>query len=176
MVLLGAFPAYQLYIKKKIDPIKIVSSYRSLQFIHRFLWNRWYMDRFYNKVFVDGVLSTRKPVVKYIERPMDKLLNEMVPNLFFWLREPVVKYIERPMDIFFHKIIPQQAIVVSIIGHKFDAYVIDGVANSIASTSQVISRISRTIQRGVTEEYILAFILGIISLAFLMLYLMIFGG
>jgi NADH-quinone oxidoreductase subunit L len=176
MLLLGGFPAYQLYIKKKIDPVKIISSYGSLRFIHRFLWNRWYMDRFYNKVFVDGTLSTRKPVVKYVERPMDRLLNEMVPGLFLWLREPVVKYVERPMDRLLNEMVPGLAVVFSVIGRKFDEHVVDGVANGIASAGQVMSRVSRTIQRGVTEEYAFAFALGIILLVLLMLYLMMFGA
>ncbi len=173
MVLLGAFPAYQLYIKKKIDPVKIVGSYRSLRFIHRFLWNRWYIDRFYNKVFVDGVLSTRKPVVKYIENPMDRLLNEMVPELFFWLREPVVKYIENPMDRLFNKMVPQLVVAVSVIGQKFDVYVIDWVANGIAAAGQVLSGVSRRIQTGVTEEYAFVYIAGTVILALLLFYTLI---
>ncbi|MEE9585344.1 MAG: proton-conducting transporter membrane subunit, partial [Nitrososphaerales archaeon] len=175
MFLLGAYPAYRLYIKKNLDPAKIVSSYRSLGFLHRFLWNRWHIDRFYNRVFIGGTMSTRGPVANSVEKPMDRLLNERVPQGFLSMRRPTVRFIERPIDTLFNEMVPKISVVFSEIGRRFDEYVIDGIANGIASAGQVLSRTARRIQTGVTEEYAFAYIVGAVILALFLFYILIFG-
>jgi NADH-quinone oxidoreductase subunit L len=77
-----AIPAYRLYISHEMQPEQIITSHKSLERIHTFLWNRWYIDAFYNKVFAGGILAIRKPLVRFIERPIDYALNEEVPKLF----------------------------------------------------------------------------------------------
>ena len=81
-IVIGAFPAYRLYVSHKSTPEKIIGAHKSLQSLHKFLWNRWYIDAFYRKVFVNGMFAMRQPVIKYVERPIDYALNEGVPNLF----------------------------------------------------------------------------------------------
>lgn len=77
-----AIPAYRLYISHKMQPEQLVISHASLKRIYNFLWNRWYIDAFYNRVFADGVLAVREPLVRFIERPIDYTLNEKIPQLF----------------------------------------------------------------------------------------------
>jgi NADH-quinone oxidoreductase subunit L len=77
-----AVPAYRLYISHKTQPEQLIASHASLKRIHDFLWNRWYIDAFYNKVFAGGILAIRGPLVRFIERPIDYTLNEGVPKLF----------------------------------------------------------------------------------------------
>ena len=164
MILLGGYPAYQLYIKKKLNPVKIVSKYRGLRFLYQFLWNRWYLDALYNKIFVDGTLKMRSPTIRYVENPMDRLLNEKVPRFFYWLRGPTLRYVENPMDRLINQRVPGLWIIFANIGRKFDSVIIDGVANGIAAAGQLISRISRTMQRGVMGEYVFAYVVGAILL------------
>ena len=171
MILLGAYPAYQMYIKKKLNPTNIVGSYKSLQFLYRFLWNRWYLDALYNKIFVDGTMKLRSPTIRYVEDPMDRLLNVKVPGFFYWLREPTVRYVEDPMDRLINQRVPGLMVVFSNIGRAFDRVVIDGIANGIAAAGQFMSRISRTIQRGVMGEYVFAYIVGAILLILYLFYI-----
>ena len=174
MFLLGAYPAYRLYIKKNLEPAKIIDSYGSLKFLHRFLWNRWYIDRFYNRVFIGGTMATRGPVANSVERSMDRALNEIVPKGFLSMRGPTVRFIERPLDRLFNEMVPKITVVFSEIGRKFDEYVIDGIANGIASSGKVLSRAARRIQTGVTEEYVFAYIVGAVILALFLFYTLIF--
>ncbi len=82
MVIVGGIPAYRLYISHKTTPEGIINRHVNLRWLHKFLWNRWYIDSFYNKVFVNGTLLMRSPLVRFIERPIDYALNVGVPNFF----------------------------------------------------------------------------------------------
>jgi NADH-quinone oxidoreductase subunit L len=82
MIVIGAFPAYRAYISHKLEVSSIVNRNGLLKGLHGFLWNRWYMDSFFNKVFVNPVLASREPTAKYIEGGMDLALNVGIPKLF----------------------------------------------------------------------------------------------
>jgi NADH-quinone oxidoreductase subunit L len=82
MIVIGAIPAYRIYIQHKSQPESIIGKHRSLQYLYKFLWNRWYIDAFYNKVFVNGALSILEPLKRYVEVPLDRALNEGIPKGF----------------------------------------------------------------------------------------------
>jgi len=82
MVLIGMFPAYRFFISHKSDPTTFLSGHSSLRAIHQFLWNRWYMEAFYNKVFLNTGLALKELAIKYVENPLDQLLNVEVPAFF----------------------------------------------------------------------------------------------
>lgn len=82
MILIGMVPAYRFFISHKGNPEALLSSHSSLRAIHKFLWNRWYMEAFYNKVFLNTGLSLKDLAVKYVENPLDRLLNVEVPAFF----------------------------------------------------------------------------------------------
>jgi hypothetical protein len=113
----------------------------------------------------------RNPTIRYVEDPMDRLLNEKVPGFFYWLRGPTVRYVEDPMDRFINQRVPGLWVVFSNIGRKFDIIVIDGIANGIAAAGQLMSRVSRTIQRGVLGEYVFAYLVGAILLILYLFYI-----
>jgi NADH-quinone oxidoreductase subunit L len=82
MILIGAFPAYRFYVQHKSNAETIIDNSRVLRLIYKFLWNRWYFDAIYKKVFVDTTLAIRKPIEQYIERPIDQALNKGIPDGF----------------------------------------------------------------------------------------------
>jgi len=82
MILVGAIPAYKLYISREVKAEKLIERHDILRKLHTFLWNRWYIDAFYNRVFVNGTLALRGPLVKFIENPIDYALNIGVPRVF----------------------------------------------------------------------------------------------
>ena len=91
-IIAAAIPAYRLYISHKTKPESITSKHKSIQLIHKFLWNRWYIDGLYNKIFVDGTLAIREPLIRYIERPIDYALNEGIPKFFVALHRGFRKF------------------------------------------------------------------------------------
>ena len=54
MLVIGIVPAYYIYIKRKIDPAELVSKNVVLRALYTFLYNRWYINPFYYKVFLNG--------------------------------------------------------------------------------------------------------------------------
>jgi NADH-quinone oxidoreductase subunit L len=82
MVAIGALPAYRIYIAHRTDPASLMESHASLRSLHSFFWNRWYIDAFYNRVFVEGTLSFSMLIVRFIENPLDRALNVGIPSLF----------------------------------------------------------------------------------------------
>ena len=90
MIAVGFVPAHKLYVSRRLKPEEILRRHVFLHKLHGFLWNRWYIDPFYNRVFVRGMLRLRRPIVKFVENPIDFTLNIGVPTFFIfasrWLR------------------------------------------------------------------------------------------
>ncbi len=80
-VVIGIVPAYLLYISRKIDPEGMLEKYLTLKVLHKFFWNRWYIDRFYYMFFVGGMTKLFTSVPKYIENPLDKLFHKIIPSI-----------------------------------------------------------------------------------------------
>ncbi len=59
--------------------------------LHGFLWNRWYIDAFFTKVFVTPILASREPTAKYIEGGMDLALNVGIPKAFGYVNSNIRK-------------------------------------------------------------------------------------
>ena len=82
MLLIAGVPAYTFYISHKADSWKIVSANTALRMLHKILWNRWYIDKFYRMTFVRGLHLSRPIVQRYVEDSIDFSLNIGVPKLF----------------------------------------------------------------------------------------------
>ena len=113
-IALGAVPSYLLYMTDRFSAADIVGKYASLQMLHKFFWNRWYMDSTYYKVFVDGTNKILPVVVNRIENPLDNAFHMKIPALFNFMAVRVVKPCEERIDKVFHVFIP------SIPGRLFD--------------------------------------------------------
>ncbi|MBE0517094.1 MAG: NADH-quinone oxidoreductase subunit L [Methanophagales archaeon] len=101
-VVIGIVPAYLLYFSGKLDPAGMLEKHASLKMLHKFFWNRWYIDRFYYMFFVGGMTELFTRVPKYIENPLDKLYHEKVPAGLIALSSRVPRFIENPLDRFYH--------------------------------------------------------------------------
>lgn len=80
-ILLGAIPAYFLYISQKRDPGELLERFTVLQVLHRFFWQRWFIDRLYYKLFVDGVAKAADFVAHTLEDGLDYLVHRKLPQL-----------------------------------------------------------------------------------------------
>jgi NADH-quinone oxidoreductase subunit L len=109
-IALGAVPAYFLYISKRHNPNGTLDSlfekYPVMKTLHKFFWNRWYIDSTYYKIFVDGTLKLLPIVVNRVENPLDNTFHTKIPAFFFFMANRVVKPFEDGLDRVFHRMIP----------------------------------------------------------------------
>lgn len=80
-VLVGAIPAYFLYVSGKADPKRIVERYSLIRIFHRFFWERWYIDSLFNRIFARGTVDLANKVPPVIEDPWDKAVHKILPAL-----------------------------------------------------------------------------------------------
>jgi NADH-quinone oxidoreductase subunit L len=75
MILLGAVPAYFLYIKPTSNPSNLLPETGIRRKLYNFLWNRWYINEFYMKAFVEPSKKLGEYVQRYIEDPLNNGIN-----------------------------------------------------------------------------------------------------
>src|SRR5207245_7952873 len=109
----------------------------------RFLYKRWYLDAIYYKVFVSGILAASRGLFTYVEQGIWNRLN----NAF---AQDIMDY--------------------SKASDQLDTQVVDRAANEVASYGSRLSNFLRKLQSGVTEQYVIAFAIGIILLLAYMLF------
>lgn len=103
-VMLGALPAYFLYIVRKKDPRVLLNKFAILQILHGFFWRRWFIDGFYYKVFVDGALKLADFVADYLEDGFDNLVHRKFPDLITRKFHGVLIHFRTDTDVFFYNI------------------------------------------------------------------------
>jgi NADH-quinone oxidoreductase subunit L len=145
---IGGFIAYYYYIAKKDNPWKIVEKNSLIKGIYRFFDNRWYINALYYWVFVKSTDAFSRVSFKIFELGViDKISMGVATG----------------------------SIAFSRLGRIVDVYVIDFIANGIAGTGKILSDVSRKIQTGITEEYVFAYVVGVILLALTFFYIIVFG-
>jgi len=82
IILIGGIPAYSFYIAHKASAWKLVGRSIFLKAAHKLLWNRWYIDRFYELAFVRTFHIARPWTQEKVENIVDQLLNVGCPRLF----------------------------------------------------------------------------------------------
>ncbi|MHA1348496.1 MAG: NADH-quinone oxidoreductase subunit 5 family protein [Candidatus Odinarchaeia archaeon] len=75
MIILGFVPAYILYIRQDGKTPK-----PTIKPIYTFLMNRWYINKFYYVVFVDGFINVCRGMYKYIEVSAIDKFNDALVN------------------------------------------------------------------------------------------------
>jgi NADH-quinone oxidoreductase subunit L len=91
MIIIGFIPAYRFFVSQKASPESAIEKHSLLKSVYGFLWNRWFIENFYNRVFVNGALATKDGVVRYIENPLNKAFNVEVPRGFAGLHRGLKK-------------------------------------------------------------------------------------
>jgi NADH-quinone oxidoreductase subunit L len=82
MLLLGGLLGWYFYLARRADPKKVVERSPLLKGIHTFLWNRWYMNPIYYKVFVDGLLNLKDVVFRSLEKGVIDKISDAVSGAF----------------------------------------------------------------------------------------------
>jgi NADH:ubiquinone oxidoreductase subunit 5 (subunit L)/multisubunit Na+/H+ antiporter MnhA subunit len=105
-VVVGAVPAYLLYISRRTDPQGLLEKHSALKVCHKFFWHRWYMNSLYYRVFVDGMIKLSALVAKSIEDPMDRVYHKKLVDGMIKLSALVAEFIENPLDKAYHEKLP----------------------------------------------------------------------
>jgi len=128
---LGAVLGYLLYFGKEPRPVGKIGP------LQHFLWNRWYLNAVYYKVFVNGAVAGGRGLYRYLEQGVWDRLNYAVSS-------NVIDY--------------------SRASEQLDTRVVDGAVNDVASRGSHLSNFLKTLQTGVTQQYVIAFAAGIFLL------------
>jgi NADH-quinone oxidoreductase subunit L len=91
MLLLGGVIGWVFYLGQKIDSWKFVTSNNILKNIHKFLWNRWYLNSVYYRFFVYGIIDAGKGLYHWIES-----------RLFYNIAPYVSRFFLKFSDNFYH--------------------------------------------------------------------------
>ena len=67
IIILGLYPSYLLYITYKIDYKSLTERFTLLRVLWKFLYERWFINTLYYKIFVNGFLFISRGIFKYIE-------------------------------------------------------------------------------------------------------------
>ena len=81
-VLVGAIPAYVLYLSRPALVPALLDRNRWLEGLRRFFWNRWGIDGAYTRVFVDGTIRVAHIVASSLETRLDALVHRALPQAF----------------------------------------------------------------------------------------------
>jgi len=141
-LIVGGGLAYYIYIARRVDPAKIVSSNIILRGLYRFLENRWYLNTLFYGIFVDGSIKTARGLSKNVEL---SIIDKISGTTAFG------------------------SVTFSRASNWFDRNIVDGIINRIRTVGVKLSITSRLIQTGTTENYILAFTVGIIIVVLVLL-------
>ena len=81
-VLVGAAPAWYLYVARKASPKAWVATHPVVAQLHGFLWNRWLIDQTYTRMFVTAPQHLASWVAREVEAPFNTLVHLRLPTAF----------------------------------------------------------------------------------------------
>jgi NADH-quinone oxidoreductase subunit L len=139
---LGWFIAYILY-KKDAAFARATRMATRFAFIHRLLENKYYVDEFYNFVFVGGTVAFSKALSWFDANIIDGIVNGV------------------------------RNFTVVALGHGswlFDRYIVDGAVNGVGFSARGGSRFFRKMQSGFVQNYALVMGGGIVLIAAVYLF------
>jgi NADH-quinone oxidoreductase subunit L len=143
MLAVGGIFGYLIYISGKLKATSIVGEHGFGRRLYNFLWNRWYINPVYYRVFVYGTMSVAAAAKNTIETGFFDRISGAVANF---------------------------SVDLSTTAEKVDVGVVDGWINRTASVGSKFSSLLKRIQTGVPQEYVLIFALGVFVLTVLVLF------
>jgi len=146
MLAIGGLLGYMLYVSGRLKPKSLVGDRGFARGIYNFLWNRWYINPVYYRVFVNGTLSTAAAARRSIELGFFDKISGAVADL---------------------------SVDVSKAGQRVDLGAIDAAINEIAAIGRSFSSAVRRIQTGIPQEYVMVFAFGLFALIVAVLFFLI---
>jgi len=142
IVIAGFLAAYTIYMARRVPPTRFVGQTGFMHGLYTFLYNRWYINAIYYKVFVDAPLAASVWLSEDFDYKGLFRVNQAGSVIGVYL---------------------------SRAGNWIDTRVVDGTANGFASVGQSLSKALRKIQTGIVEQYAEVFAIGILLLVVFLL-------
>jgi NADH-quinone oxidoreductase subunit L len=149
MLLIGIASGWYFYLSGKVDAWAWVQASGLRKSIHKFLWNRWYLNPLYYLVFVDGVIILGKGLYSTLEKVFFDKITPVVSGTTISLGGALFKNVEQDV---------------------IDKGLNEGVPNAAVSLWDHV----RKLQTGVLS-YNLAYI-GIVLLVLILLFVFVISG
>ncbi len=146
MLAVGGTIGYLVYISGKVKPTSIVRETGATRSVYNFLWNRWYINPVYYRVFVYGTISAATDLWRSVELSFFDRISGAVASL---------------------------SLGISRDGQGVDLNAIDSTINGIASYGRKISLTLKKIQTGIPQDYVTVFVIGLFALIVAILFFLI---
>jgi NADH-quinone oxidoreductase subunit L len=143
MLVVGGTIGYLVYISCKVKPGSIVGETGAMRSVYNFLWNRWYINPIYYRVFVYGTISVATDLWRSVELSFFDRISGAVASL---------------------------SLGISRDGQGVDLNAIDSAINGIASYGRKISLTLKKIQTGIPQDYVTIFVIGLFALIVAILF------
>ena len=134
-VAIGFAAAAMIYLLRRTPPTRFVGQTGFMHGLYTFLYNRWYINAVYYKVFVDAPLAASRWLSENFDYRGLFRVNDAGSVLGVYL---------------------------STAGNWVDVNIVDGTANGFSTVGQALSRSFRKIQTGIVEQYALVFAAGVV--------------
>ena len=102
-VVLGAAPAYYLYVARRTSPQAWLESSGLLRSLHAFVWQRWFLDALSTRVFVVGIKQLARGVVE-MEAYLDVVIHHQLPWFFTGQVERLVHRLRADTEELFYNV------------------------------------------------------------------------
>ena len=149
MLVIGAMPSYFAYITRRINVVTLMNKYVFLKSLHTFLWNRWYINGIYYKLFVNSLLRLSLAIYSGVEIKTLEGLNRWFVEFVKSYSGKLATYIELA---------------------TFERFNV-----AVSSLFKIASRFVRKLQTGYLSYNISEMVIGLVLLILLSL-LITFGG
>ena len=146
MLVVGGTIGYLVYISGKVKPTSIVRETGATRSVYNFLWNRWYINPVYYRVFVYGTISAATDLWRSVELSFFDRISGAAASL---------------------------SLGISRDGQGVDLNAIDSGINGIASYGRKISLTLKKIQTGIPQDYVTVFVIGLFALIVAILFFLI---
>jgi len=170
-VAVGGYPAYQLYIARQVDPVKLIEKHRFLGKVYGFLWERCYINALYYKV-ADGIKTFSNIAHERLESSIDAL-NYIVASFFRKSSKLVYTYLECSIDAVNYSVAGFFRRLSSVMYKYPELRGIDALNRFLASSVTSFALRFRKTHTGVLSYNMLTAFVGAIILIILLL---LFGG
>jgi len=170
-VAVGGYPAYQLYVARRVNPVKLIEEHRFLGKAYLFLRKRCYINTLYQKV-ADGTNAFSNIVHKRLELSIDTL-NYTVASFFRKSSKLVYTYLERSIEALNNGVADFFGRLSSVMYKYPELRGIDALNYFLANFVRSFARRFRKTHTGVLSYNMLTVFVGVIILIVLLL---LFGG
>ncbi|RUM29770.1 MAG: NADH-quinone oxidoreductase subunit L [Aquifex sp.] len=143
VAVLGIWLAYAVYVKEVIDYRK---AYGALKAIHTTFKEQFFTEKLYHNILAGGYMQASRYSFKFIDRGIiDGFINALYKNFFSFVR---------------------------FLWKNLDIKIIDLIIHESVLTAFRVGKISRQLQTGLLNHYILFLTIGVVVILGIMLYIL----